>query len=82
MQTHTDRRSPSQVKVGHRGGAEQGKVQVLTRLFHAHPLLDIIMNPAETECLGCIYIGPLARILGSDGVGGEYLSDNTAYVSF
>ena len=36
MQTHTDRRSPSQVKVGHRGGAEQGKVQALTRFFHAH----------------------------------------------
>ena len=35
MQTHTDRRSPSQVKVGHRGGAEQGKVQALTRFFHA-----------------------------------------------
>ena len=34
MQTHTDRRSPSQVKVGHREGAEQGKVQVLTRFFH------------------------------------------------
>ncbi len=40
MQTHTDRRSPSQVKVGHRGEVEQGKVQVLTRLFHAHWLLE------------------------------------------
>jgi hypothetical protein len=40
MQTHTDRRSPSQVKVGHRGGAEQGKVQALTRFFHAHLSLD------------------------------------------
>ena len=36
MQTHTDRRSPSQVKVGHREGAGQGKVQVLTRFFHVH----------------------------------------------
>ena len=36
MQTHTDRRSPSQVKVGHREGVEQYQVQVLTRLFHAH----------------------------------------------
>jgi hypothetical protein len=36
MQTHTDRRSPSQVRVGHREGAEQGKVQTLTRFFHAH----------------------------------------------
>ena len=40
MQTHTDRRSPSQVKVGHRGGAEQGKVQALPRFFHAHLSLD------------------------------------------
>src|SRR5579864_6139330 len=40
MQTHTDRRSPSQVKVGHRGRAEQGKVQALTRFFHAHFSLD------------------------------------------
>ena len=41
-----------------------------------------VMNPAETECLGCIYIGPLKRLLGHDGGSGEYLSDNTAYVSF
>jgi len=41
MQTHTDRRSPSQVKVGHRGGAEQGKVQALTRFFHDFVNLEI-----------------------------------------
>jgi RimJ/RimL family protein N-acetyltransferase len=41
-----------------------------------------IMNPAETECLGCIYIGPLEHILGHDRGSGEYLSDSTAYVSF
>ena len=41
-----------------------------------------LMNPAETECLGCIYIGPLERLLGHDGGSGEYLSDSTAYVSF
>jgi hypothetical protein len=41
-----------------------------------------VMNPAETECLGCIYIGPLERLLGHDGESGEYLSDNAAYVSF
>ncbi len=41
-----------------------------------------VMNPVETECLGCIYIGPLERLLGPDGGSGEYLSDNTAYVSF
>jgi RimJ/RimL family protein N-acetyltransferase len=41
-----------------------------------------VMNPAETECLGCLYIGPLERLLGHDGGSGEYLSDRTAYVSF
>ena len=41
-----------------------------------------VMNQAETQCLGCIYIGPLERILGHDGGSGEYLSDRTAYVSF
>src|SRR2546427_11469272 len=41
-----------------------------------------IMNPPETQCLGCIYIGPLERLLGQDGESGEYLSDRTAYVSF
>jgi RimJ/RimL family protein N-acetyltransferase len=41
-----------------------------------------VMNPVETECLGCIYIGPLEHLLGHDGGSGEYLSDGTAYVSF
>ena len=41
-----------------------------------------VMNPAETECLGCIYIGPLTRILGKDAGNSEYLSDRTAYVYF
>ena len=41
-----------------------------------------MMNPAETECLGCLYMNPLERILGHDAESGEYLSDNTAYVSF
>jgi hypothetical protein len=41
-----------------------------------------VMNPAESECLGCIYIGPLERLFGHDGESGEYLSDNAAYVSF
>ena len=41
-----------------------------------------VMNPAETECLGCIYIGPLERLLTYNGGSGEYLSDSTAYVSF
>ena len=41
-----------------------------------------IMNPAETECLGCLYIGPLERLIGNEGGNGEYLSESTAYVSF
>ena len=41
-----------------------------------------VMNPAETECLGCIYIGPLTRILGKDAGNVNYLSDRTAYVNF
>ncbi len=41
-----------------------------------------MMNPAETECLGCLYMNPLERILGHDAESGEYLRENTAYVSF
>jgi len=41
-----------------------------------------IMNPDETECLGCVYIVPLEQLVGHDGASGEYLSENTAYVSF
>jgi hypothetical protein len=41
-----------------------------------------VMNPAETECLGCLYMNPVERLLGNDAESGEYLSDNTAYLSF
>src|SRR5215472_10281469 len=41
-----------------------------------------VLNPAETECLGCLYMNPLERILGHDAESGVYLSDSTAYVSF
>ena len=41
-----------------------------------------IMNPQETTCLGCIYIGPLERLVEPAGGKGEYLSECTAYVSF
>jgi RimJ/RimL family protein N-acetyltransferase len=41
-----------------------------------------VMNPAETECLGCLYLNPLERILGHGAESSEYLSDSTAYVSF
>src|SRR6266480_5905 len=41
-----------------------------------------VMNPAETECLGCLYMNPLERLLGHDAGSDMYLSDSTAYVSF
>src|SRR5579864_4941638 len=41
-----------------------------------------VMNPAETECLGCVYIVPLKRLVDPDGASNEYLNENTAYVSF
>lgn len=41
-----------------------------------------MMNPAETKCLGCLYMNPLERLLEHGAVSDEYLSDNTAYVSF
>ena len=41
-----------------------------------------VMNPAETDCLGCIYINPLENFLGHDGADAGYLSDRTAYVTF
>src|SRR5215831_8205486 len=36
-----------------------------------------VMNPAETECLGCLYMNPLERLLGRGTESGEYLSENT-----
>lgn len=41
-----------------------------------------VMNTAETECLGCLYIVPLERLIGQDAERSQYLSDRTAYVSF
>jgi len=41
-----------------------------------------VMNPTETECLGCLYIVPLAKLIGPNVASGEYLSENTAYLSF
>ncbi len=34
-----------------------------------------VMNPAETECLGCMYIDPLERISGCNIGSAEYLSN-------
>ncbi len=41
-----------------------------------------IMNPAETECLGCMYVVPLERLVGNERGSSEYLSESTAYMSF
>ncbi len=42
-----------------------------------------VMNPEETECLGCIYIDPLeAFFKEEDTKSGAYLADCTAYVTF
>ncbi|GHO71830.1 hypothetical protein KSC_107220 [Ktedonobacter sp. SOSP1-52] len=41
-----------------------------------------VMNPAETECLGCLYINPLERLLQRVGIFVEYLPENSAYVTF
>jgi hypothetical protein len=41
-----------------------------------------VMNPTQTECLGCIYINPLERLIAKDAVSGDYLHDATGYVDF
>lgn len=41
-----------------------------------------VMNPAETECLGCIYIHPLKRLLQRAGISVEQIPDTSAYVTF
>jgi GNAT superfamily N-acetyltransferase len=41
-----------------------------------------VMNPEESECLGCVYIDPLENFLGHDGGGSVYLGERTAYVTF
>ena len=41
-----------------------------------------VMNPTETECLGCLYINPLGRLLQRVGISVEHLPENSAYVTF
>jgi hypothetical protein len=41
-----------------------------------------VMNPTETECLGCIYIHPLRRLLQRAGISVEHVPDASAYVTF
>jgi hypothetical protein len=41
-----------------------------------------VMNPTETECLGCIYIHPLRWLLQRAGISVEGIPDKSAYVTF
>lgn len=41
-----------------------------------------VMNPEETECLGCLYINPLGGLLQRVGIFVEHLPENSAYVTF
>ena len=41
-----------------------------------------VMNPAETECLGCMYINPLEGLLKRAGVSAEHIPNASAYVTF
>ena len=41
-----------------------------------------IMNLTESECLGCLYINPPERLVGTNEEDNKYLSDNTAFVDF
>jgi len=44
-----------------------------------------VMNPTETECLGCIYINPMARMVARAGGNSEQIAeagDYAAWVTF
>jgi hypothetical protein len=41
-----------------------------------------VMNPTETECLGCLYINPLKQLRQRLHVPIEHIPDDSAYVTF
>lgn len=41
-----------------------------------------VMNPTETECLGCLYINPLKQLLQGVGLSVERIPNGSAYVTF
>ncbi len=41
-----------------------------------------VMNPAETQCLGCIYINPLRPLLQRAGLSDTHIPAESAYVTF
>ena len=57
---------------------ERHEQEFLDRVAFAYT----VMNPTETECLGCIYIDPLESFLGKNVEGPGYLADRTAYITF
>jgi len=41
-----------------------------------------VMNPAETKCLGCLYINPLRQLLQLAALSVEHIPAESAYVTF
>jgi hypothetical protein len=41
-----------------------------------------VMNPTETECLGCVYINPLRLLLQRASLSVEHVPEESAYVTF
>lgn len=41
-----------------------------------------VMNPAETECLGCLYINPLRQLLQRAAFPVEHIPAESAYITF
>ena len=41
-----------------------------------------VMDPDETECLGCLYMNPLRRLLQRAGLSAEHVPDDSASVTF
>lgn len=41
-----------------------------------------VMNPAQTVCLGCLYINPLRQLLQRAALSVEHISADSAYVTF
>ncbi len=41
-----------------------------------------VMNPIQTECLGCLYIRPLEPLFKRVGITIEHIPDSSAYVTF
>ena len=50
---------------------------------HAHVAFTYtVMNPTETECLGCLYVHPLRQLLQRATLSAEQIPAESAYVTF